>query len=531
MARTFSLLSLCGLLSTVTLTSACGGGAPTPPPATPAHALGTSVERTREAVTTGQCLAKRRILTALGRKVADVPEPPAGEKYTTDPALGALSPAEAYRNVAPSVVLIRTRDGLGSGVLVDDSGLVLTNYHVVDDFQQPDLTMQVSLELPDVLATGRMARSNKVYEGRVVKADPVKDLAIVRIVDPPKGLHAVKLSGADPQIGENVLSIGHAGIGLLWAAKTCTISNVGDQTRDTSSLEAGDCSIKDKSDSAKEATRRQEQCEARKREIRERVEGATQGLSVQTNCNISFGDSGGPLVNTKGDIVGLNQSLRFALGTVAFHVHVGEIRAFMKDVPATPIQILPDPWCQGGVEATAEDMDGDGKIDTVKLGHEWGDQATFIDLNEDDSTAPHTDARPFAADVIIMHKHEEVLAWYDTDGDGRLDVVLRDKEADGTVNIGWRVDASGKYTQDAALEKFKTVDVALLTNPVHHARFAIVAENLGWEKFASDATIAAADTVTPPEVFTTVEMRTPCRQTGRRRSPSWSWRRARSAAS
>ena len=125
-----------------------------------------------------------------------------------------------------------------------------------------------------------MARSNKVYEGRVVKADPVKDLALVRIVDPPKGLHSVKLSSADPQIGENVLSIGHAGIGLLWAAKTCIVGNVGDQTRDTSSLEAGDCSIKDKSDSAKEATRRQEQCEAHKREIRERVEGATQGLSV-----------------------------------------------------------------------------------------------------------------------------------------------------------------------------------------------------------------------------------------------------------
>ena len=211
-------------------------------------------------------------------------------------------------------------------------------------------------------------------------------------------------------------------------------------------------------------------------------------------------------MDTKGEIVGLNQSLRFALGTVAFHVHVGQIRTFMKDVPAAPIQLLPDPRCQGGVEATAEDMDGDGKVDTVKLGHEWGGQATFIDLNEDDSGVTRTDARSFAADVIIMHKHEEVLAWYDTDADGRLDVVLRDKEADGTVNIGWRIDASGKYTRDPALEKFKTVDVTLLTNHVHHARFAIVAENLGWEKFASDATIAAADTVTPPEVFTTVEM-------------------------
>lgn len=480
--------------------AACGGANPD------AKSPGSAVQRLRETASGAQCIGRQRIQKALSGSVPSAGPASKPEPYETDPGSGALSPAEAYRLAAPSTVIIRTREGLGSGVVVDPSGLVLTNHHVIDDFQQPDLTMHVSLELPQVEATGRLTRGKKVFEGRVVKSDPTKDLALVRILNPPKDLRAVKLSTIDPQVGENVLSIGHAGIGLLWAAKTCTVSGVGDQTRDASMLEVGDCSIRDQSDTDKEAGRRKEQCEARKKQIKEEVESATQGVAVQTGCNITHGDSGGPLLNARGELVGLNQSLRFDAATVAFHVHVAEIRHFLKQIPNGPVQVVPDPWCEGGSDASAQDLDGDGKRDTVILGgpsmaRMFGADggATFLDLDQDD--APSTrGGRAFDAEVIVFKKGDDLFAWYDTDNDGSYDVLLRNKEGDASVDLGWRLGAKG-FVRDKELERGKTIDIERLKNVALRPRLGVLAQNLGWTKISSEATLAVQSTLTVPDPF------------------------------
>ncbi|MBS2016149.1 MAG: trypsin-like peptidase domain-containing protein [Deltaproteobacteria bacterium] len=488
----------------LTVVAGCRGAEPNHPQA----AVGAGVERDREVASPRSCIGRQRILEALGQKESTAASPVGREKYKTDPLSNALSPAESYRVGAPATVIIRTRDGLGSGVVVDKSGLVLTNHHVVDDFLQPDLTMRVSLELANIEPTGRMKRTGKTYQGVVLKADAVKDLALIRMIDPPANLAAIPLSNADPQVGENVLSIGHAGIGLTWAAKSCTVSGVGDQTRDTSMLEVGDCSLKDPSDTEKEAKRRTDQCEARKREIKEELATATQGLAVQTSCNITHGDSGGPLLNAHGEIVGLNQSLRFDAATVAFHVHVAEIRAFLKDVPAKPLQIEPDPWCEGGTEASVEDLDGDGKPDTVKLvggfGRRFGmggSEATFIDLDGDDGKSARSRERPFEAEVIVLHKGDDVFAWYDTDNDGKFDVLVRDKESDGSIDVAWKL-VNGRFEPDATVKGKKTIDVAFLRDEASKSRLGSVAQAMGWAKIASAETMAVAESFTVPDPFT-----------------------------
>lgn len=456
----------------------------------------------------GSCLGVQRALTALGAKdIAAAAPRRAREQYRTDTLAPKLSPAEAYRVAAPSTVIIRTRMGLGSGVVVDARGYVLTNHHVVDDFLQPDLTMNVSLELGEAEPTGRVRASGRVFRGVVVKADAVKDLALVRIEDAPKGLVPIRL-GDDPKIGEDVVSIGHAGIGLLWAAKVCNVSGVGDQTRDTSMLEVGDCKIHDRSDTDAEAKRHEEQCEAKKRQIREEVASSTQGLAVQTSCNITHGDSGGPLLNVSGELVGLNQSIRFDAATVAFHVHVAEVRAFLQSFPETASQILPDPWCEGGSEASVEDIDGDGKKETLKLvgssiGHAFGmdsAEATFIDLDEDDDAARRTKERPFDADVVVLRKHDDVFVFYDTDGDGRFDVLLRDKEAEGHVDLAWR-RVGDKFVEDASLKKGGVVDVGLVKEAPGKTRLGAIARALGWSKLASPATLAMAESLAVPDPF------------------------------
>lgn len=492
---------------------ACGSssGANGGPASPSSKQVGESLEREREVASPRSCIGKQRLLEALGTKEAPAEIKQKREKYRTDPLAGSLSPSEAYRVAAPSTVIIRTRDGLGSGVVVDSAqGLVLTNHHVVDDFLQPDLTMNVSLEIAEVEPTGRVTRSGKTYEGTVVKADAVKDLALIRMKSPPKGLAAVKLSAADPQVGENVVSIGHAGIGLLWAAKVCNVSGVGDQTRDTSVLEVGDCKLKDLSDTESESKRREEQCEARKRQIREEIASSTQGLAVQTSCNITHGDSGGPLLNAKGELVGLNESLRFDAATVAFHVHVAEVRAFLRDVPTGPVQVVPDPWCEGGSEATVEDLDGDGKKETVKLvgnsiGHGFGfggTEATFIDLDQDDDGSKRTKDRPFDAEIATLSHADDLFVFYDTDGDGRWDIMMRDKEADGDVDVAWRAKGN-RFEEDKALEgkDKKPIDVALVQKPEHKSRLGVVAQALGWTKLSSEATLAVAENVTVPDPF------------------------------
>src|SRR5690606_36482626 len=133
--------------------------------------------------------------------------------------------------------------------------------------------------------TGRVVASGKPLEGVVVATDAVKDLALVKLVKPPKELSVAKLAPVDPHVGESVLSIGNAGIGLLWAAKVCNVSRVGDLTRETSILEAGDCTLRDPLDNDQEAKRRKQQCEASKKEIKKQVEQALQGLSIQTTCS------------------------------------------------------------------------------------------------------------------------------------------------------------------------------------------------------------------------------------------------------
>ncbi|MCA9102814.1 MAG: trypsin-like peptidase domain-containing protein, partial [Planctomycetales bacterium] len=88
------------------------------------------------------------------------------------------------------------QDGLGSGVIIDPSGVILTNNHVVGD---GDADVKIEISLPD----------GRTFETTDVKTDPRTDLAIVRI-DGAGTLPAAKLGDSDAmQIGDWVLAIGN----------------------------------------------------------------------------------------------------------------------------------------------------------------------------------------------------------------------------------------------------------------------------------------------------------------------------------
>lgn len=485
------------LLAALSL-SACAPGV-TDGPDSPAPAT----EGRRALASESVCLAKKRLYEALGNEVEPAPEP--GTEAAPGPRQQAAPPIEAaYAAVAPATVLIRTSEGLGSGVIVDASGLVLTNHHVVDEFLQPDLTIRVSLELPRRETAGHMVPTGESLEAVVVKADPIKDLALVKILEPPADLPVAQLAERDPSIGELVLSVGNAGIGLLWAAKVCNISRAGDLTRETSMLQVGDCELVDPTDTEDEARRRREQCEAQKKEIEEHVQQAPQALAIQTTCSLNGGDSGGPLVNAWGEIIGLNQSLRFAGGTLAFHVHAAEIRAFLADAPSTGQPFVPDPFCEGGTEVKVEDADGDGTMDTVALlgnpHFEAGEMVTqgayLFDLDQRAHAASLE--QPFDAEIAVLLERRDAYVFRDTDDDGAFDVMLRDKGADGSVELAYRLEG-GKVTEDASLAKQASLDVRGLADaPL--ARLGAGAIAMGLSKLASKSLLDAGGVPPIPDV-------------------------------
>jgi serine protease Do len=139
--------------------------------------------------------------------------------------------------------------GMGSGVVIDNKGHILTNNHVVEDADE------VKVAFVD----------GKTVTGKVVGTDPKTDLAVVK-VDGVKDLRAARLGDSDKmQIGEWVIAIGNP-FGL-------------DHT-----VTVGVLSAKNRSGFGK----------------------TTYEDFLQTDASINPGNSGGPLVNLDGEVIGIN---------------------------------------------------------------------------------------------------------------------------------------------------------------------------------------------------------------------------------
>ena len=143
------------------------------------------------------------------------------------------------------------RDGVGSGVIIDKSGVVLTNNHVVQDADEVIVT----------LGDGRE------FKGTDIKTDPQTDLAVIRIHD-AKDLPVAKLGNSDElEIGDWVLAIG-CPFELDHTVSAGIISGKGRELSD-----------------------------------------GNHASFLQTDAAINPGNSGGPLVNIDGEVVGINTAI------------------------------------------------------------------------------------------------------------------------------------------------------------------------------------------------------------------------------
>jgi putative serine protease PepD len=232
----------------------------------------------------------------LGGQLAsndDPPNPDASEPTTLPTGTGAASAAPAgpdftgiYAEVAPAVVLLNTNQrrgrALGSGVITDAEGIIITNNHVVPENQGITVILSDGTEL-DAFVLGRQ---------------PTQDLAVVQIVNPPADLPVARLGdAASLQIGEPVAAIGapFALRGTLTTGVISALNRVFPGNRDVP-----------------------------------RIEGL-----IQTDAAINPGNSGGPLINAFGEVVGINTAIESPIqGSVGigFAVPIEAVRRVLAAV-------------------------------------------------------------------------------------------------------------------------------------------------------------------------------------------------------
>ncbi len=407
---------------------------------------------------------------------------------------------QIYKAVAPATVIVRVQDGLGSGVIVDPAGWVLTNHHVIANGKADDFKYRATIILGALSKrTGAMERAAEEYEAEVYKADKLRDIALLKIVDPPANLPSVALAADKPIPGNPVVALGHAGAGMLWALKSGEISALGKLSETLSELVA----FKDDPDGrkAKEAFKRY-------------VEGKNLGTIIQSTCNILPGDSGGPLLNDRGELIGLNVFARRDQGTgglLSFHVHLDELRAFMQRRPSKPAQLLPDPWLEGGGDVSLEDADLDGRVDVLMMQGRQpcsfcprqstavfidADQSTFAAQPPPDDLHDLYDKRAFDAEAIYLQLENDVLIWYDSDDDGRFDKLLVDTGTTGLVSAGYDIGADGSLARKDALDRTKIFQSALVDSKLR-SRFARITRAAFPERY-TDAPAPLSQTLPDP---------------------------------
>ena len=198
--------------------------------------------------------------------------------------------------VQPAVVTISVQSssssGVGSGVIYDAQGDIVTNYHVVSGATGADATIQVTLS------------DGRLYNATVVGTDPTTDLAVIRLENAPSDLTVAAFgSSSDLAVGQEVMAVG-APLGLSNTATTGIISALNRPVEVSRSKE--DSQELDPNDpfgqlpgfgGGQEENQPQPSTETQ-------ITNA-----IQVDASINPGNSGGPLFDATGRVIGINSSI------------------------------------------------------------------------------------------------------------------------------------------------------------------------------------------------------------------------------
>ena len=223
--------------------------------------------------------------------------PPSGKIAITEAASNEALDADEQNNISVyrknigSVVNVTSKavafdffyglvpqEGQGSGFIIDRDGHVLTNYHVIADARQVEVTLH----------------NRKKYRATVVGSDRSHDLAILQIKAPDLA-PMVMGDSRNLQVGQKVYAIGNpfALAGTLTSGIVSSIRSV------------------------------------------QEPDGETIDEAIQTDAAINPGNSGGPLLNSRGEVIGINTMIASSVGQnagIGFAIPVNTAKAVLNDL-------------------------------------------------------------------------------------------------------------------------------------------------------------------------------------------------------
>lgn len=233
-------------------------------------------------------------VTAFFKRDEDVPTSEKPKNLTKEVVREESTTIDVVKNVSPSVVSVivkrvgydiftgpyASEDGIGTGFIVDSTGLIVTNSHVVND---------PSGEYSVVLSDG------STYDVTKVNLDETTDLAIIEIV--AKDLPEVSLGDSSSlNVGQTAIAIGNA---LGRFSNTVTVGVVSGVARELS------------------------------------ASGGSGGLKtyedvIQTDAALNPGNSGGPLLNSAGQVIGINVATTYGADNISFAIPVNTLKPILE---------------------------------------------------------------------------------------------------------------------------------------------------------------------------------------------------------
>lgn len=205
----------------------------------------------------------------------DVPNP-----FFDDPFFRGFFGNDAF----PRLPQERRQEGQGSGFIVDDSGLILTNAHVVSGADKVTITLQ----------------DGRTFAGEVKGTDDPSDLAVIKIEGDNLPV-APQGDSSELQVGDWAIAVGNP----LGLDSTVTLGIISTLNRSSSQVGIPDMRLD----------------------------------FIQTDAAINPGNSGGPLVNERGEVIGINTAIRADAEGIGFAIPMNkarEIQSFLaqgKQVP------------------------------------------------------------------------------------------------------------------------------------------------------------------------------------------------------
>lgn len=289
--------------------------------------------------------------------------------------------ADLYRAAAPSVVLVATKEGVGSGVLISADGKILTNRHVVEDAEYVAVIFKPAAAAAEAtMADARFAK--------VLKRDAVADLALIQVKEIPAGVKPLALATAEVTVGSDVHAIGHPD-GQTWTYTRGIVSQVRPDYP---------------------------------WETEEKI--PHKATVIQTQTPINPGNSGGPLLDDAMGVVGVNTFKGEGEG-ISFAVSAADIRAFLARTEDR--EAPPAPACDGEVLEEHHDAKEKGVYTTLDADCD-GVRDTLV-FTPDNRKKPVE----MAVDSDQNGKIDQIL--YDADRNDDFEVAEFDSDEDGVFDI------------------------------------------------------------------------------------------------